>query len=148
MAMKNRPNIDHPALGRLEYDGELDWYTGALPLGDRSIELRIHCEGADGEPPAMGFAVKIAARLDALRRSAEDFAVSELLALKNNTWLDDDQAEVSADEFKRLMTLDSVVVHADGSAAFYHSDGDLFWGHCILLRMGPDERFTVAEIAG
>ena len=70
-------------------------------------------------------------------------AMKELLGLKNGTWLGDDEAEVSEQEFARRMILQTVSVDRDGSFEFWHDDGDLFFGHSIRvsgnLKDGPND---------
>ena len=146
--MARRTDIDHPTLGRLEYDKKLDWYTAKVPVDGRVAELSIPCHGAKGEPPALRHAVRIAGRLEKLCRAAKERAVRDLLALKNERWRNEGEPEVDADEFRRRMTLEGIVVNGDGSAEFYHLDGDLFWGHCILIRMDKRGRLQKAAIAG
>jgi hypothetical protein len=140
--------LDHPSLGHLEYDKELDWYSTKLSVDGESVDLRIHCDGAAGEPPALPHAARIAGKVEHLCGAAKECAVRDLLGLKNDGWRDEDEPEVGAEQFKRLMRLEGIVVYGDGSAEFYHLDGDLFWGHCILVHMDVNERFKDAHIAG
>jgi hypothetical protein len=146
--MPSRTALDHPSLGHLEYDKRLDWYSTKLALDGESVDLRIHCDGAAGEPPALSHAARMVGKVKELCRAAKECAVRDLLDLKNDTWLDEDEPEVDAEQFKRLMRLEGIVVYGDGSAEFYHLDGDLFWGHCILVHMDASERFDKADIAG
>ena len=44
--------------------------------------------------------------------------------------------------------LQSVVCYADGTVEFYHDDGGLFAGHCILIFMDANYRFTDADLPG
>ena len=46
------------------------------------------------------------------------------------------------------MTLESIVFGPGGSFEFYHNDGDLFAGHCILVRGSVEEGPTDADIPG
>ena len=77
-----------------------------------------------------------------------DFAAGELLALKNDTWLEENEAALTSKQFKSRMTLESISVDPDGRFEFFFNDGDLFWGHIIVvsgtLANGP----TDADIAG
>jgi hypothetical protein len=43
-------------------------------------------------------------------RRIRDYAVQELLPLKNENWLAEDEAELTPDEFKDRMTLESITV--------------------------------------
>ena len=72
-----------------------------------------------------------------------DYATSELLPLKNDSWLEEDEAEITEEQFKERMELESITVCKDGSFEFWHSDGELFWGHSIVIYGnivdGPDD---------
>src|SRR3954467_7230172 len=81
-------------------------------------------------------------------RRIRELATRELLDLKNSNWLAEDEPVITADDFTDRMRLESISVNGDGSFEFFHDDGDLFWGHTIIvggnLRDGP----TSAQIAG
>jgi hypothetical protein len=146
--MGSRSDIDHPALGRLEYDEDLDWYSGKVSVGGRPVDLRIPCWRVSGEPPALSHAVRIADKIADRCRAAKECAVRDLLELKNHTWRGEDEPKVSADEFKQRMELEDIIVDDDGSAEFHHRDGELFGGHGIVVEMDADGRFKRADIAG
>ena len=50
--------------------------------------------------------------------------------------------------FRAAVRLRTVSVFEDGSAEFYFADGDLFWGHTILVGMNKEGGFEGATIAG
>ncbi len=81
-------------------------------------------------------------------RRIEDYAVQELLRLKNESWLDAEEVELTADQFKARMTLESITVEPDGSFDFWHDDGDLFCGHSIQVSGNLSEGPTDADIPG
>lgn len=146
--MDVRTDIDHPQLGHLEYDEDLDLYSGTLSVDGGRAELFVHCFRASGEPPALGHAARIAAAIERLTAEAKERAVVDMLELKNGSWLDADEDAVSADEFKRRMRLDGVVVYDTGRAEFSFTDGDLFWGHAIMLLLEADGSWKKAHVAG
>lgn len=146
--MGSRTDMEHPQLGHLEYDDDLDWYAGKLTVDGGRADLFVHCRGIAGEPPAMRDAVRIASAIDRLSAAAKECAVRDLLGLKNDEWLDADEEAVSADEFIRRMRLDGVVVYESGHAEFSYVDGELFWGHGIMILMESDGSFRDAHVAG
>ncbi len=77
-----------------------------------------------------------------------DFAVGELLELKNTTWLDEDEATITPEEFKKRMRLESITVSPNGEFEFWHDDGDLFWGHSIQVSGNLKDGLTDANIQG
>ena len=76
------------------------------------------------------------------------FAVERLLTLKNDSWLDDEEDEVTAAEFSSRLRPEGVTVYQDGQFEFFYSDGDLFWGHSIQLKGNIDQGLRSAAIAG
>ncbi len=78
----------------------------------------------------------------------QDYAVAELLPLKNESWLDEDEKPITPEQFRSRMSLESLVFYPDGDVTFYHRDGDLFWGHCIQIGMNNRGDFHDADIPG
>lgn len=136
-----------PLLGVLPWDDNLNWYSGRLPAFG-SIELSLSPSSEQDVSVALGRAHEVVPRLDRYASRAADFAVSNLLDLKNDSWLDEDEEAISAAELKSRMRLESITFDSDGSVTFYHHDGDLFWGHCIQIGMDDKDQFVFADIPG
>ena len=75
------------------------------------------------------------------------YAARELLENAND-WSEDDDPNVTASQFRERMKVETIVVEADGSFAFFYNDGDLFWGHVIMVNGTLAEGPTDASIAG
>lgn len=80
-------------------------------------------------------------------QTAKEYAVQQLLKLKNETWLDEG-ATLTSEEFKNRMTLEGLVFFPDGEAEFYYNDGNLFFEHCIIIKMDKHDCFVDAFIHG
>lgn len=99
------------------------------------------------------------ARLDAFLADAAGtdarwraYAATTLVDLAND-WQEqaDDPGSagpVTAESFVERISLRELSISADGSATPYYDDGDLFWGHVILVEVEPDGSMTDAYIAG
>jgi hypothetical protein len=133
--MAKRRSINHPVLGRLDYDPKYDWQTAVVGEGAGAVKLRIQCDGNPSDPAGLPLAVKIATKLHKFRAAAASRAVRDLLKLKNDVWREDGEPKVGAAEFRRRVQLKTVVVSGKDIAEFYHLDDDLFWGHLILVPM-------------
>jgi hypothetical protein len=81
-------------------------------------------------------------------RRVREYAVDRLLPLKNDSWLDEDDEEMSAAEFLSRMRLTSISVDETGDLTFWHDDGDLFWGHAIQVSGSLSNGLTDADIPG
>jgi hypothetical protein len=134
--------------GKLTLDRRVDWYTGAAKWGKTRVKLNLPAR----DPATLDAALKTARALwkdqPGWDRKVRDYAVRELLALKNETWRDEDDPELSADDFLGRMKLQAVTAYADGSFEFWHDDGDLFWGHAIQVSGNLAQGLTNADIPG
>ncbi len=134
--------------GTLILDRRINAYRGKAIWNRVEVEISIH-KDETGE---------IEGGLRTLRQLWQDqgtwaerignYAAQQLLRLKNDNWLDEDEAPLSADEFMARLRLECISIDQEGSFTFWHNDGDLFWGHsveiCGNLRDGP----TFADIPG
>ncbi len=93
-------------------------------------------------------AKEIALAFSRYRAMAADFAVNDLLDLKNSNWLGDGETEVTAEQFNSKMKLTSITVDPDRAVTFWHSDGDLFFGHSIQVCIDSKNRCTSTDIPG
>jgi len=77
-----------------------------------------------------------------------DRAMDALLELKNDDWLEEGEAPVSADAFRQRLRLQSITLAHDGSFEFCFGDDDLFWGHSIMVRGTVKDGPEIASLAG
>ncbi len=135
-------------LGTLVLDRELDWFDTKAQWGARMISLTIGA--VDDQPPkvALEAALALFDESSAWERRVRGYAADELLALKNESWLDEDEHPVSRDQFLDRLKLESIGVDEDGGFEFGFDDGDLFWDHEILVSGDLNSGPTSASISG
>ena len=80
--------------------------------------------------------------------NAKDYAASKLLALKNEHWLEPRQKALSRSDFVAAMDFDGVNGFSDGGFEIYFVDGDLFFGHTIVVDVTETFEFEDARIVG
>ncbi|CAJ0716673.1 hypothetical protein LMG6871_01873 [Ralstonia edaphis] len=136
------------ALGSFELDRRLNWFSGSVRWGTSSIGLNLVADEHGQITNSLGGARQLWANQLVWTEKVRDFAASRLLDLKNGSWLDDDEAPLAASDFVRKVSIQSVVVDADGACEFWLDDGALFWGHSIVVRGSLSEGLVDAEIAG
>ncbi len=145
--MLNEAHISD-ALNALCYEEQLGGYTGKVEFGSVLLSLLLYPDVADDLTPTLRRAREVLHAFPLYHRRAEEYAVQELLPLKNDFWLEEDEAPVTAAEFRQRMTLEALVFYAEGDVTFYYQDGDLFWGHTIELRLDAADHFVGADIPG
>jgi|GEM_PF-5119194 hypothetical protein len=77
-----------------------------------------------------------------------DFICQELLDLKNDAWLKDNEAPVSYENFRAQLTPRRIRILEDGSIEIGFADADMFRGHEIVLRTDHELKPIWADIEG
>ena len=140
--------MQHPVLGKLVLEKAEDCFEGEINWLGQKISLSL-CLDEDGKVlDALETAKALLADMPQWGKKINDFALAELLPLKNEAWLEEDATPVTADEFLARMQLTSISAYADGGFSFWHTDGDLFFGHAIMVTGSLDEGPTEADIPG
>jgi hypothetical protein len=140
--------VEDDFFGVLTFDRRLGWYGGSAMWQGQAVELNLLPESRDDVALAFDAARALWASESSWSRRVRDFAVEQLLPLKNDNWLADDEVELTAEQFKSRMTLQTIEVGSDGSFVFWHDDGDLFWGHSIQICGSLSAGMTRADIPG
>lgn len=134
--------------GELYLDRQFDWFCGEAKWNGKPVEIQIDANGTESVEHNLPTAEALWKDQASWKRKVENYAVKELLPIKNRHWLDDDEKPLTAKQFKSRMQLGSIQIHKDGEFEFWHDDGDMFLGHsiqvCGLLKKG----FTKADIPG
>ena len=137
-----------PIFGVLTLNPRIDWYSGKVDWLGNQISLNIPSAESVKFQNTIKTAHTLLENAESWNQRVRDFAVAELLSLKNENWLDEDELELSASEFCDRMTLESILIQADGSFEFWHNDGDLFFGHSIQVSGNLTDGPTDADIQG
>jgi hypothetical protein len=144
----NYPAIELPRIGTLRYDKEYEWYEGQIKIQQLEIPVRLSTDEEGKVAFVCERVANLVLELESHLQAAKEYAVEGLLAVKNETWLEDDEEPSTPEQFKHRMVIESINIDSDGEVSFYHNDGDLFWGHCILVTMNGDNNFIGVETVG
>ncbi|MGJ8654747.1 MAG: DUF2262 domain-containing protein [Opitutaceae bacterium] len=137
-----------PLLGTFTLDRRINWYEGKKRYGLRYVSIYLDTSEDKEFSILAKQAQETWTKIKKLDQDARDCAVSELLETKNGFWLDDGDSEISEKTFRKRMTLDYLNLDSNGSIEFGYKDGDLFWGHTIVVRGNHNTGFTDAGIEG
>ena len=140
--------FEDPTFGTLTLDRAIDRYEGQADWNGAPASLWLATADPDELADLLTTAWGLWQNQAAWNERILDYAVENLLPLKNDTWLGEGEEELTPAQFRTRMTLDSVSVEAEGCWEFWYDDGDLFSGHVIHvsgdLTHGPQD----VEIAG
>lgn len=148
MELKKPVIVTTKRFGDLILDRRIDVFQGEGKWNRRTVSISCDRDESGGIENALMTAEALWDDQKSWRQRVEAIAVKELLPLKNENWLDEDEAELTADDFLSRMKLTSIGVHADGEFDFWHDDGDLFSGHSIQVSGNLQDGPTRANIAG
>lgn len=135
-------------LGKLTLNRSVDWFEGKVVWNGSQIDLSLSLDTSGKPDAAIETAKTLLKNMSAWSKQVDEYAVRDLLALKNDVWLEGGEQEVSQDEFISRMSIMSITTYPDGEFEFWHDDGDLFWGHVILVSGSLSEGLTNVEISG
>ncbi|QED46920.1 DUF2262 domain-containing protein [Cytobacillus dafuensis] len=88
---------------------------------------------------------------DEWNQKIRKYASEELVELANDWLQDNDEAEIdeiTKEMFMNFMELSSISVYPDGDFEMFFFDGDMFWGHSIIVNGNINGDLASAEIAG
>ena len=126
----------------------LGWFEGRAKWNRKNVELHLEPGEDSGIADAIKTAESLWADQAAWKRRVDEFAVEQLLPLKNESWLGEDEREITPADFKKKMKLKSINVDGDGRFEFWHDDGGLFWGHSIQVSGTLKDGLTDVDVPG
>jgi hypothetical protein len=140
--------IVDPLIGKLVLNKTVDWFEGKITWLGKEVDIAISVDES-GSPSDSLKTVKILLKtMEQWAKKVNNYAVTQLLDLKNDNWLEEDENPISSDDFIRRMQLRSLTTYPGGAFEFGHDDGDLFWGHSIAVSGSLAEGLTDAGISG
>ena len=141
-------SLDDSELGRLTWDDRLKWWEGSISLSS-NVAFRLYIFARQGHTPNRGITAEARSALQRIRgleAACRRYAAEELIGIRNSEWSDGNA--VSHADFVRRLTPESVEIHESGYSEMHFGDGDLFWGHSVGIRIGPDGTFQEAVVEG
>lgn len=138
--MHTETSIDNYFFGQLILNPELDCYE----VSKNGIEFSF-------TNTALEILTKNFEKIEKLIPQFSDIEnqmIEEMLALKNESWLEERDNELLKDEFQKEIELYGVNTYEDGSTEMYYKAKDLFWGHEIQTSIDNEQRYESSTIVG
>ncbi|MCP3924202.1 MAG: DUF2262 domain-containing protein [Desulfobacterales bacterium] len=140
--------ISDEVLGNLKLDKSVDWFEGTFEWNGTQIDIQLSLDESGNPDEAIKTAKALIENMSVWTKKVIDYAVNELLDLKNENWLDEGELKVSKEEFATRMSIQLITTYDDGEFEFWHDDGGLFWGHSIVVSGSFTEGLTDVDIPG
>ena len=140
--------IDDRDFGTLTLDRRVDWYEGEVLWCGSKVTLAAETDQNGNPASALEVARTLCLAQTTWDLRIRDYAVRSLLALKNESWLDEGEEPVTEATFRQEMKLDSITVALGGRFEFWHEARDLFGGHSIHIQGNLADGPTNADIPG
>lgn len=141
-------HVEDPEFGSLTFDRRHDWFACRADWCGRRVMLTLEAGNDERLHASLTTARALWRDPSVWAACIEEFAVQRLLDLKNEAWLEPDEARIPAQTFRACMVLESVSAAPDGRFEFWYADGDLFWGHAILVAGTLADGPTLADVVG
>jgi hypothetical protein len=128
-------------LGEFILNKRFNIYTGRIKWNNKAIKLNIEKYTGKRLNEVFIVANELFKEQSMWDKKIKEFAAEKLLKLKNESWLEEGENKITAEQFVKKMELESIDVSLKNKFEFCFDDGELFWGHGITvygnLEKGP-----------
>lgn len=141
-----QPKMIHTKLGEFSLNREFGWFS--LKLSNYEIILNQDDELSDTCIKALEVYKKYEDCLEDLDQKLRLYAAKNMLTA-GNEWLEDAGEElINEEQFMERISITTFIFDNKGEIQAYYDDGDIFWGHCIIVSINADGNVVDCEIAG
>lgn len=144
--------ITIPSIGPLIYNEDFEWYEGIFTSDDVAFDINIYNTADEKLSLLLAF---VEDQIQAQYYKSKLIEMEpEMIKLKNDFWREkneitsETEAEITADDFKRRVSIDSIIFNDDCSSHIYCHDDDIFWGHQIKINVDNNGTYKGVELVG
>jgi hypothetical protein len=128
-------------LGEFALNKRFNIYTGKTKWNNKAIELNIEKYNGKRLNEVFIVANELFKEQSIWDKKIKEFAADKLVKLKNKSWLEEGENEITKEQFIEKMKPESINISLKNKFEFCFDDGELFWGHGITvygnLEKGP-----------
>ncbi|NDV95706.1 DUF2262 domain-containing protein [Dysgonomonas sp. 521] len=143
--------LESEVLGMLTYNEEYECYQTETTIDGHMVEITVDLT----YPSELKKNIKKVDKLMSAKfyEKALQKMAKPMSALKNEVWLGEDEdgqeePRISADELLKRIKITAIAFDDECEAEIYCDDGDIFWGHCILISTNARGTYQDATLAG
>lgn len=136
--------INSGAFGELKLDMEFNRYNGVFDLNGKKVEISFNNTSIDKFDNNLVDTEKHLANISKYINKM----IKEMIILKNESWLEENEEPIKNDAFDKEIGLYSINVYEDACMELYFKCGDLFWGHEIISNIDSTGKYIDSTIIG
>lgn len=142
------PSIQDEIIGTLTFNEWHQWFETKYQAQGNAFEIYIDIDNRAATLEILPLVRAVLCRLATIDGAMREFAAAQLLELKNDNWREEDQPEVTKDDFMYRISIEAISFNEDGEYEIWYADGDLFWGHSIMVSVDRKGRPVRTDIHG
>ncbi len=146
--IKKEVTYEDERLGKFVLDKGVKWFSKEFLWCSNKAELAFNTSDINDLKRMIKDSSSVIESDEEWDNKAKNFAATKLLELKNDFWLDEDEEELTHEDFLERLQLETLNIKSDGGLTFWYDDGDLFAGHVLIVEANVNGDFINAEIAG
>ncbi len=133
--------VEHEIFGTLTLDRELDWFRGTISWAGKDVELNLPASDDIALQEGLQVALKLWNEQTSWNEQ-RDIAVQKKLDWYNNGWRQDDDPELTPEEFKSKVVLEAITVYPNGMFEFSHDADYLLGYHTVRVEGSLQDGLT------
>lgn len=150
------PIVINTEYGEFELNRQFSEFEGQMFWTECTVDVSLNTDEYNGETAnkAMEIFMDIAKNKEEFDKKCKEYSAKQLLELAKE-WNeedededDDEEVDITEEDFIEAITMETINISSDGSITVYYDDGDLFFGHVILVNIDENMQYESAHIAG
>lgn len=118
--------------GELTFDKSIEFYKGKSVFCGKEVNLDFDYKNEDDLQRGLKTAAQLWEVQAEWKEKAEQMLVTEFLPTKNDSWLEEDEEEMTEAQFKAAINLETISFAEDEDISMWYSDGEIFWDHTLV----------------
>ena len=127
------------------------WYEGQVQISGDCCEVYLNLDkgSQDKADTAASRLEALMSNINELDGKIKEFCVEKMLDTANECKEDDDDPDITAEQFKENMGSPvSIEIRGSGKATISYGDNDMFGGHEIQIELTADDEIKDWDIVG
>jgi hypothetical protein len=136
------------SLGKIAFDESIKCFIAQYRRSGYDVEVSVNTPDPKKLVKLLPRIRRLLAKIAAIDEVGKTFAARKLTKLKNDSWLQENEQSIDEKMFAEHLSLTTIEVNPNHTYSFWYNDGDLFWGHSIIVNFSKSGNPENAEMFG